>query len=130
MISIPILLALGVFAMALPFGFLLAFMASLGAFVLICAGLIFKSPVIRVTEEFLWVGSARIRRNSLGSIHVIGLENKMTELGPGLDARAYVCIQGSTTELLKVELLDASDPTPYWIFSTRRANLLADLLRR
>jgi hypothetical protein len=37
-----------------------------------------------------------------------------------LDARAWLLIRGWITPVVKVDLTDPTDPTPYWIVSTRR----------
>ena len=51
------------------------------------------------------------------------------ELGPRLDARAYVCLRAWARTGVHVVLEDPQDPTPYWLVSTRRPQDLAQALR-
>jgi hypothetical protein len=45
-----------------------------------------------------------------------------------LDGRAYLCLRGWISPVVRVELDDPDDPTPYWLVSTRRpAQLVAAL---
>ncbi|MBY8851332.1 DUF3093 domain-containing protein, partial [Saccharothrix sp. MB29] len=42
---------------------------------------------------------------------------------------AYVVHRGWVGPVVKVELRDPQDPTPYWLFSARSAERLAAVLR-
>ncbi len=46
-------------------------------------------------------------------------------VGPGLDARSYLCLRGWVGPGLRLELRDPADPTPSWIVSARRPDRLA-----
>ncbi|MGO2111963.1 MAG: DUF3093 family protein, partial [Pseudoclavibacter sp.] len=35
------------------------------------------------------------------------------------DARAWLCLRGWSGTSARVEVIDESDPVPYWLFSTR-----------
>ena len=52
------------------------------------------------------------------------------ERGVRLDARAYLLIRGWIPGLVRVELDDPDDPTPYWLVSTRHPVRLAAALSR
>jgi hypothetical protein len=56
----------------------------------------------------------------LGEARVLTGEELRHELGPGLDARAHLCLRGWIGSAVRVELVDLQDPTPYWVVSTRR----------
>ncbi|MFM2384507.1 MAG: hypothetical protein RL166_381, partial [Actinomycetota bacterium] len=45
-------------------------------------------------------------------------------------ARAWLSIQASIKGLVKVQVLDKNDPTPYWLISTRNPEKLVNLLNR
>ncbi|MDV6014459.1 DUF3093 domain-containing protein [Haloechinothrix sp. LS1_15] len=80
-------------------------------------------------EPVLHVGAARLPARYLGDIEVIPRGAKRTALGPELDPAAYVVHRGWIGPALRVHLTDPADPTPYWLFSTRRPHRLAELLR-
>ena len=80
--------------------------------------LVFKAPLIIVTSKELRVGRARIERKLLGPVRVILPGDAFDERGPKLDARAFTSFQASVKGMIRIELLDPSDPTPYWLFSS------------
>jgi hypothetical protein len=77
----------------------------------------------------LRVGSAHIQLRHLGPIQVIYPDAKRRALGPDLDPAAFVLHTGWVGPVLQISIIDPADPTPYWIFSVRRAEELAALLR-
>ncbi|NIH79592.1 DUF3093 domain-containing protein [Amycolatopsis viridis] len=84
---------------------------------------------IRVTGDELWVGDAHLPLRFVGAVEVIGKDRKRKAMGPELDPAAHVLHRGWVGSLLRVHLADPADPTPYWVFSTRRPEALAELLR-
>ena len=87
-----------------------------------------KAPVIEVSGELLKVGRAQIAHAYLGKVSIISPDDAFAERGHKLDARAFTSFQSSVRTLIKVELLDKTDPTPYWLFSTRNPEDLAKTL--
>lgn len=81
---------------------------------------------VRVTSGKLHAGEAHVPAALLRHPRALGLEETRHELGPGLDARAYLGIRGWVRTAVRVELDDPADPTPYWVVSTRRPQ---DLVR-
>ncbi len=77
----------------------------------------------------LRVGPARIPVHALGHLEVIHPNTKRRALGPELDPAAFVLHTGWVGPVLRIAVTDPADPTPYWIFSVRRAEELATLLR-
>lgn len=77
----------------------------------------------------LRVGPAHVPLHHLGQIEVIDSNAKRRALGPDLDPAAFVLHAGWVGPVLRVTLTDPADPTPYWIFSVRRPERLAELLR-
>ncbi|GAB3577045.1 DUF3093 domain-containing protein [Amycolatopsis endophytica] len=84
---------------------------------------------IRVTGDELWVGDAHLPLRFVGEVEVVGKDGKRKAMGPELDPAAHVTHRGWVGSLLRVHLTDPADPTPYWVFSTRRPEALAELLR-
>lgn len=77
----------------------------------------------------LRVGPAQVPVHHLGQIQVISPDAKRHALGPDLDPAAFVLHTGWVGPVLQITITDPADPTPYWIFSVRRAEELAALLR-
>lgn len=96
--------------------------------VMTSAVLVGSAPVVRVTDEELVAGEARIDRALLGAPEPLDEERSRAALGPDLDARAYVVLRSWCRTSVRVPVLDPADPTPYWLVSTRRPELLARAL--
>lgn len=92
----------------------------LGLTILFPALMVLKAPKIEVTSTTLRVGSAVIDRKFLVSARAIEGTDGFAARGRDLDSRAHIQFQGSVKSLLKVDLADPEDPTPYWLFSTRK----------
>lgn len=85
---------------------------------------------VAVTDEELLVGKARLPLRFVGEVEVIGKDRKRKALGPELDPAAFVVHRGWVGPIVRVRLTDPDDPTPYWVFSTRKPEAVAELLRR
>jgi len=93
------------------------------------AGLWWTSPVVAVHDGELRAGQAHIPVSVLGQVTTLDREAMRVQLGPRLDARAYVCLRAWARTGVHVVLEDPQDPTPYWLVSTRHPQELADALR-
>lgn len=82
------------------------------------------TPRVEVSRGELRAGAAHIPTRLLGAARALDADALRTELGPALDARAYVCLRGWIHTAVRVEVRDPQDPTPYWIVSTRRSQAL------
>lgn len=85
---------------------------------------VLTTPRVEVSGGTLRAGSARIPVRLLGPARALSGEGLRVELGPSLDARAYLCLRGWVHRAVRVELHDPLDPTPYWVVSTRRPDRL------
>lgn len=85
---------------------------------------------VTVTGDELRVGKARLPLEFVGEVEIVGKDHKRKALGPELDPAAFVVHRGWVGPLLRVHLTDPADPTPYWIFSTRKPEAVAELLRK
>jgi Protein of unknown function (DUF3093) len=90
--------------------------------------LVIASPRIEVTEAALVAGRASLPLANVGRTQGYLDAEATQERGPRLDARAWLVIRGWISPVVKIELNDENDPTPYWLVSTRHpADLLAAL---
>ena len=112
----------------------------LGQVVAICVGIAVAlaavvalgvtSPVVEVSDGELRAGRAHVPVAFLRDPTPITTADDMrAELGPRLDARAFVCLRAWARTGVKAGLDDPADPTPYWLVSTRRPIELAAALR-
>lgn len=83
---------------------------------------------IEVADGWLRAGPARIPLAVLRDPQPLDVEQTRAELGPGLDARAYLCQRGWVRTAVRVRVDDPADPTPCWLVSTRRPAELARAL--
>jgi len=109
---------------SVPAGYLSA-VVLYGAIVTI---LLTTSSVIEVTDGMLRVGRARIERSFLGEVTGHAGAEAFAERGTRLDARAWLKLRGWIPGVVRIELIDPADPTPYWLVSTRRPEQLAAAL--
>ncbi|OLT53067.1 DUF3093 domain-containing protein [Cellulosimicrobium sp. CUA-896] len=93
------------------------------------AALWWTSPVVAVHDGTFRAGRAVVPVPLLGAATALDAEAMRGELGPRLDARAYVCLRAWARTGVLVPLEDPQDPTPYWLVSTRRPHDLVDALR-
>lgn len=105
-----------------------AFLAMFAAAAVTCWLLVISTPLVAVEGDTFVAGRARILVSLLGEVDVLDTEQMYDARGPGLDARAYLCIRGWLPEGVRVWLQDPDDPTPHWIVSSRRPAALAAAL--
>lgn len=104
--------------------------AAVVLFAIIAVLLILSTPSIVVTESTLTVGRATIERRFVGGAQSFRGEEATAERGTRLNGLAYLCIRGWIDPVVKVGITDPSDPTPYWLTSTRHPDELAAALAR
>lgn len=102
------------------------------ASVLTLVGLIFalltSTPTIRVTPTELRVGRARIERQYVGRAQSFAGANATAQRGTHLHGLAFLCIRGWIDGVVRIELSDKEDRTPYWLVSSRHAKKLSHVL--
>jgi hypothetical protein len=79
---------------------------------------------VRVDGDELRVGSAVLPRRFVGRVEVVDRRDKQAALGPELDPAAFVLLRGWVGPLVRLEVTDPDDPTPYWVFSVREPDRL------
>jgi Protein of unknown function (DUF3093) len=70
------------------------------------------------------VGRAVIERRYVGATAQFRGKEATAERGTRLNGLAYLCIRGWVDPVVRIEITDPSDPTPYWLTSTRRPEQL------
>jgi hypothetical protein len=93
-----------------------------------CGILAFTSATVAVDGAHLSAGRASIPVTLLGDVEILDRERMGLLRGRDIDARAYLCQRGWIPAGLRVVVADPSDPTPYWLISSRRPRALADAL--
>jgi hypothetical protein len=90
--------------------------------------MIAAAPTVSVTETELTAGRARLPIALAGEVTAHAGEDARQERGPRLDARAWLLIRGWVSGVVRIEVLDETDPVPYWIVSTRRPEALVEAI--
>ena len=86
--------------------------------------LLATSPLIEVVAGELIAGRARVPVDLISAVSAFTGDEATLQRGRLLDARAWLLIRGWVSPVVKIELSDVSDPTPYWIISTRSPDAL------
>ena len=108
--SLLVLLPINAFA-----GLVTAVVLYAGCVILLITG----SPVIRVTDSHLLAGKARLPLGVIGEVTAYEGEDAKLHTGQLLDARAWLLIRGWISPIVRVQVTDETDPTPYWVVSSR-----------
>jgi len=77
------------------------------------------APVIEVTDTEFRAGRAHLPRSVVGEVAGFDGAAATSQRGPELDARAWTLFRGYVHGVVKVEVRDPADPTPYWLVSVR-----------
>ena len=107
LVFLPINLLAGAITAAVLYGGCLALLA-------------YGAPVLRIGDGVFSAGRARLPLSAIGAVTAHEGEDATLERGRHLDARAWLLIRGWVSPVVKVEVSDPEDPTPYWLISTRR----------
>lgn len=87
-----------------------------------------SSAKVEVVGGELRAGNAHIPLSQLGQVDICTGEDKRKAMGPELDPDAFVLHRGWVRWVVRVEVTDPADPTPYWVVSTRSPERLAALI--
>ncbi|MEE6274354.1 DUF3093 domain-containing protein [Georgenia wangjunii] len=115
-----------------PFSPPLAAVVAVTVATAVVVALVVAAPLVVVDGgrvPSLRAGRAHIDVELLGSPEELDRDGLRAALGPGADARAFVCQRPWSDAAVRVPVLDASDPAPYWLVCTRRPRELAAALR-
>jgi hypothetical protein len=103
----------------LPINMTLGIICAAVLYTVIVVLLVLGSPRIEIKDDLLIAGRARLPLPNVGEATGYTGTEATAERGPRLDARAWLLIRGWISPVVKVNVDDADDPTPYWLVSTR-----------
>lgn len=117
-------------AMILPVNLRISILAGIVVFIAVSIATLVNTPTISLTAEWLKVGRASIERRYVGEVSAHRAGDATRERGPSLNGTAYMCLRGWIDPVVKIEIIDPNDATPYWLTSTRRPEELARALQQ
>lgn len=115
---------LAIWVVFLPINSGIGSIISLATLVIFSTFSLMRSPKIRVEGNFLKISKAKIEIRFISKAKLINQKDLFTERGVGLNALAYCVFQVGVTRAVRIEIEDSSDPTPYWLVSSRKPNQL------
>lgn len=86
------------------------------------------STRIVVTDTTFVAGRAHIDRTFVAGATGHDAEDSFAQRGHLLDVRAHLVLRPWVKTVVRVEIDDPADPTPYWLVSTRHPDALASAL--
>ena len=125
-----ITLPLSLFLVALPFSEVVSISLALASIPLVLVLSWLGSPLIALNEQTLSIAQASIETKYLGKAEVVSAQEAFLERGVKLDSRAFTKFQIGVKQLVKIEIQDKQDPTPYWLIATRNPEVLAGLINK
>jgi hypothetical protein len=114
----------------LPFSEVVSIFLALASIPLVLVLSWLGSPLIALNQQTLSIGQASIETKYLGKAEVVSPQEAFLERGVKLDSRAFTKFQIGVKQLVKIEILDKQDPTPYWLIATRNPEVLAGLINK
>ena len=123
-----LLLIPAVILMLAPVNFTLAIVSSVIVYLGLVLFLVAKSPTVSFDGTTLRAGRGHIHLNFLELATPITGDAVFPALHTELDARAWLCIRGWAKGVVRIELNDPDDPTPYWMVSSRHPERLAETI--
>jgi hypothetical protein len=102
--------------------------AALVLLTIITTLLILSTPTITVSGTNLRVGRASIERKFVGTVESFRGAEATAERGPRLNGLAFMCFRGWIDPVVKIQITDPADRTPYWLTSSRRPEELVAAL--
>lgn len=115
--------------MLAPIGIGVGITAAVVLFAIISVLLVRSTPTITVTPSTLRVGRATIERSFIGTVTAFRGAEATAERGPRLNGLAFLCIRGWVDPVVRIDITDPTDRTPYWLTSTRHPERLVAALQ-
>jgi len=112
----------------LPISTLAGIICAIVLYGAIVATLLVTTPTVEVTAELFAAGRATLPRTAVAQADAFEGSAATAQRGTSLDARAWLLLRGWIPGVVRVQLDDPSDPTPYWLVSTRQPTKLAAAL--
>ena len=96
----------------------------------IVIALLVTTPAVDVDDALFTAGRAHLPRTAISEATAFTGQEATAQRGTLLDARAWLLLRGWIPGVVKVQLDDPTDPTPYWLVSTRHPAELAKALTK
>ena len=112
----------------LPISLIAGYVSAAVLYGAIVVVLVVTTPLVEVTDGMLRAGRARLERTYVGDVTFHDGPDAFAERGTRLDARAWLLLRPWLSAVVRIELTDPADPTPYWLVSTRHPRELAAAL--
>ncbi len=114
-----------------PISITAGIIAALVLFAIMTTMLVLSTPAIVVDRDTVQVGRATIQREFVGAVTAYRKDEATAERGTRLHGLAFLCLRGWIDPVVRIEITDPADRTPYWLTSTRRPEeLLAALSKQ
>lgn len=111
-----------------PISIAAGFTAAVVIFIILAVALIGSTPLVQVTTTTFRAGRATLPLGFAGEVEAFSGEEATAERGPRLNGLAYLCLRGWISPVVRVELTDPEDRTPYWLVSSRHPSKLVAAL--
>ena len=113
----------------LPISVLAGVLVAIGMYAGVLVLLWALAPTVEVTDTEFRAGKAHLPRALVGEATAHTGAEATSQRGPVLDARAWTLFRGYVRGVVRVEVADPADPTPYWLVSARNPQAVVDALR-
>lgn len=114
---------------AIPFSAELAYVLAVVVPIALISFFFLRAPRILLDETHLRVGSMRVPLNALGEAQALLGDEARFERGPGLSPGTQRLFRGDIAGIVKISVIDETDPTDFLLFSTRKGEDLVRALR-
>lgn len=114
---------------AIPFSAELAYVLAVVVPIALISFFFLRAPRILLDETHLRVGGMRVPLNALGEAQALLGDEARFERGPGLSPGTQRLFRGDIAGIVKISVIDETDPTDFLLFSTRKGEDLVRALR-
>ena len=112
-----------------PFNVTVGIIAAIIVYGAIIVSVYGRPTKVTVSKETFVYGNAMVETEFIGSVSAFSGEAARAQRGINLDARAWTRFRAFMDGVVRIEITDPNDPTPYWLVATRHPNELAQALR-
>lgn len=124
----PVIIAITAGVAVAPINAILGWSVGVAFLIAIVVIFILRVPSVEITETTISAGRASIEREYIGEVTGYRGEEAFKQRGQKLHGLAYVVLRGYLDGVVKMEVTDERDTTPYWLISTRRPEEFAAAL--
>jgi len=96
--------------------------------VAVLASIWFAAPLIQMDSKSISVGDVVLPKSVITHVRIIYPREGFQERGPKLSPAAFTKFQISVKTMIRIEIDDPTDSTPYWLIATRNPETIKALL--